>query len=477
MTPTDDPAGPPVRPRTEPLRTFQIPFAVALLAGVLLQPAAPAQVPGGWAVAAAVRAYPSPGGLFLLHPLPLFAPVQVTGLPFELTGVGWPNTGAMSVVRRPWDEVLIVGVMADCGLPAEVHFLRLNGTALGSDTRVTLGASLPCSGLPGGPPARVGQMALIGDGSVLAATGLTVPLPALAATAFAIVSENGAIVPVPVSTAAGPVLACRTVALDAASTTMYFALPTATTLPFAAIHAAAFPFGGLAAPVTSVPGTPDSILVEASGNLLLATSSGLFRVFPPTGAVTPLWTATAVTAVVPDPVTGDLLFLAGVPFPGQIVLVRLAPSGASTIVLSGPAMPPWTYLGMDLSPSIERIGAGSPPGLYAFQSAPNPGGLPFPGNAAFSLTHTAFACSPGFLGVSLGRLSPPLNVGGALIHVDPGTLVILAPYPCGVATNTFPLPIPANPALSGATFFVQTAHVSWTSVGANASDALRVTIL
>jgi hypothetical protein len=159
----------------------------------------------------------------------------------------------------------------------------------------------------------------------------------------------------------------------------------------------------------------------------------------------------------------------------QPLLARADPiGGVSPVMSTVGALPPAT-LGIDLNPSIERFASGSPAGLATFQISPNPGGAPLAGNSGFSMTLYEPTCSPGVFGISAAALAVPLNIG-APVHIDPALLLLLQPFPCTVATITFPLPIPSTPSLAGASFYMQTAH--FLPGGAIAtSDAIRVSIL
>jgi hypothetical protein len=105
---------------------------------------------------------------------------------------------------------------------------------------------------------------------------------------------------------------------------------------------------------------------------------------------------------------------------------------------------------------------------------PNPGGLPLPGNGAFSLTVASSPGSaPGLFAGSLGRASLP--VGGITLLVDPARMVLTGPLPAAPSA-TIPLPIPANPALAGLSLYFQTVHVEGAST-LGASNGVQVTIL
>ncbi|MGH7149425.1 MAG: hypothetical protein ACREIU_01940, partial [Planctomycetota bacterium] len=132
---------------------------------------------------------------------------------------------------------------------------------------------------------------------------------------------------------------------------------------------------------------------------------------------------------------------------------------------------------LDLLPTGVTKYASSTPGC-AGPLAAAVSSLPQVGNAAFSVTCTnGPANAGGTLGVSLAAASPPFLLAGALVAIDPTVLIPVTVASDALGACQAPIPIPANPALSGVQAFLQ---FFWPDPcapgGVSASDALAIQV-
>ena len=108
-------------------------------------------------------------------------------------------------------------------------------------------------------------------------------------------------------------------------------------------------------------------------------------------------------------------------------------------------------------------------------------GLPVVGNTGFSLELTADGpAAPGWVLFSFGsRWSSPMQVPqyNLVVWIDElllaGDMTVI-PVPAGGNTVPVPLPIPANPILSGVKLFAQSFHFFGT--GIDASPGLKLVV-
>lgn len=130
--------------------------------------------------------------------------------------------------------------------------------------------------------------------------------------------------------------------------------------------------------------------------------------------------------------------------------------------------------GIAVCNAIDSYGAPSD-GLsrYWFENFPNPGGQAAIGNLSFSLTLRSDPTVPTLSLLAVSRDRASIQVAGIEVLVDPSTAITFA-LPL-TNTQTFAMPIPANPALQGQLLTAQSIHLESTGAFA-ASAGLAITI-
>jgi len=229
------------------------------------------------------------------------------------------------------------------------------------------------------------------------------------------------------------------------------------------------PAGGTPTLVATLSGPILALAFDSNDTLWAGSGGTLYTIDTTTGVATPVPTPglNSVNGIAEEPETGALVLVpGGPPFDcfrlagGTMTLLSMLPGGFST--------------GVALNPTLWIYGPASPgANVYAWQTAPNPGGLPTVGNATFTMTlRSDPGNAPGWAFLSLDRAQIPIL--GVTVLLDPTTLVPWLPLP---AQNlvTLPLPLPGNPALSGVHVFAQTIHLE--PSGLAASSGVRIGIL
>jgi hypothetical protein len=457
-------------------RTARHLFAVIALLG----PVVAAQVPDGWYVVSSVKnANASEDGrIFFVHPRQpsgVVAPIQVTGLPADLTGAGTSGViqGANSVLYRPGDGALVVGEISTAvGQSVDLHLLTLSGNAVATSARFPLGTS------PGPQTPQVAQSSFLPNGDILVGVSHLVAPGPLAGQHLGIVNPGtGAVAAVPVL---GPPPGFVNAAIaDPTGSQAWFGTFISTTS--SAIYRVPLPGGGSPTFVASLPAGVSNLAFDDNGMLLASCLYGaggptLFLITPATGQVTPIPLVPPLgelNALAMERVTGNYVLVTGGGAPSPGTTYWAAPNGLTNQLTFFPLGWWGAKSGVDVNPDPETYGAGTPgANTYSWSLSPNPGGLPTVGNTSFSLsTRSTPGNAPGWFGLSLGRSSIP--VGGITLLIDLPLLLLLFPIPAGPYTIT--LGIPAVPALSGLSFYGQTIHQEPGALAA--SDGVMVTIL
>lgn len=472
-----------------PLRT-----AGALVLAALLTVPAVAQVPPGTAVVGTSVTTTSNGtsGLFLV---PLtggpVAPVPVTGLPAALTrpsGLG--NGGVATMDLRRADGSIVVGMLTD-GTPAnpvplDVYVLHLNGTAVVATQTIALGNATAT-----GAAAWVAAMP---DGRVLvgAANG---PGPMtngpLAGSMLAIVDPTGpTFTLIPNPTLAPAILGG--LAVDPTGSCAY--LPLTVTSPLAATLYRLDLATGATCAIANFPSQyTGGLSVDDDGTIFLSatdpyTATNCVHRVRPNGC----GPATVTTVQTTMPPGGGAIIASGsaldranqrfllasgfapvsTPPPGELYSVDQ--TGIATVIANTPPGG-WGRIsrqGIVAFNAIDSYGVRTD-GLsqYWFDAFPNPGGQPVPGNLGFSLTVQSTPPLPVLSAVvlSFGRGSLAMAGVQVLVEVTTATSILLVP----AAPLTCPMPIPANPSLSGLVIYAQSFHLE-TNSGLATSAGLAI---
>lgn len=415
----------------------------------------PAQVPAGWAATASFSTSLGTGGIAFIHPSSPGTFQLVTGLPPELITTGATLSGANSIAALADGSVVVSATQT-----STLHRLTFSGNQVVNATQTSFS-----------PSGSVAQLVPLSDGRVLFGAGA-----GSAGVVVGTLNPNGALTIFPTpgipSTIPGSLGTLNAIAVDRAETTAYIGISGSPREIWS------LPLSGGGGPNLILPALGFSIFnmdVEANGNLIVATGGSLRRVNPTTGAVTTLSTpgATAFNAIAVDRLTGD--FVVGTGLQNRR-FYRVSSTGAVTTLVTANTLGLGLPSGVSLRPAIEVVGAGTPgASSYDWLLDPNPGGAPVLGNAAFSLTLSASpACTTGLLFISALPAAAPIPVAGALLYVDPATLIgVPLPLPC-TPTITVGFPLPATPSLAGVPAIVQAGFLEPGSVAA--SSALRVTL-
>jgi len=477
-------------------RALSRPFRRSLPAAgmlVALALAVRAQLPEGWAVTSNFASHDAPSFGWLPHPgdggLSMFHPTQpstrcaITGLAQDLTGTAQPvDMGASAVAVRASDGALVVGEHVPPNGDLDVHVITLVGAAVAGDIKYYLGAAGPAG-------AQVAQLALLPNEDVLVGVSGVVAGPMANRWLGVLDTSTGIVTPVPLTPPAGGLNAMTA---DDAGTTAYFAAITNAVGPGAfASQIWSVPIASGGAP-TLLLSTNDAVLNlayrapgDAGGNPELVVASlgdaglpNLLRLDLVGGGAAPIVTGLTegFNGVDFDPLTGDLLAARDDPYTGTGEVYRVRFDGSSTLLWSSAIDGAFGEpSGLAIRPPATRYGIDTPgASTYGWAIAPNPGGLPLLGNAAFTLTVTQSpGTSPGFVFTSLAPAS--FVAFGVLVLIDLGQQVGSA---VAAPPNTVPLPIPAMASLAGLDLYLQGVFADpLTTPNYAASDGLRLTLI
>ncbi len=430
-------------------------LAPFLLAGGLC-----AQVPNGHFVVSGFQN----GGLFAVDPRTPGPAVPISGLGSELTGSGSPSRGANCVEIRQHDGTLFVGEVGASGDAIDLHVIALQGLAVRSEVKIPVG--VVASGPLGG---GIHQLALLPSGDVAVGVSGLVAQPPLNGSPIGIASlASGAVTPVVL--APPPAGSLNALAADRAGVWLYFASIASLNTTIYRVPLA----GGTPQRLASAGGAAAALAVHDNGLVYFNTAQ-------PSPAITSLDPVTGQTAVVAaapaspnglgvERASGDLVFVLNgfgpqgtavywMPLGGAPTQLALIPTG----VPSGIAVKhtPWTF------------GVGSPAqNAYAWSTAPNPGGLPRLGNAAFALQLDATPSGNAAGAVVVAAAAANLRLGPVTLLLEPSAVLATGIVP---ASGTLPLPVPAYPGWVGVELFCQSFHVD--AGGFAASDGLQLTVL
>ncbi len=444
---------------------------IRLVVGIALLHATPAaQVPDGYCVVSTLESLApaaAPGGLFLVDPRVPGAPIPVTGLGTDLTGLGLGVSGANCVTIRQDDGVLLVGEVAAGGTAIDLHEIVLSGASVVSDTTTFIGTA---RGFIGG---GIQQIAILPDGNALIGVGGLVAGPPMNGALIGIVDRvSGAVTPIPLPPALGAYLNALTV--DRTGTTAYaFLSPSETSASGTVV---AIP---LAAPASATPVAPllgaSALAVDGGGQVLASVafpSPAIESIDPATGIITP------VASVPMNP--NGMALEAATDLPVYVLNTVSSGPGVYWVDAAGTSILLTAGItgagsGIDVRANPRTYGAGTP-GLatYGWQTAPNPGGLPQVGNAAFSITVTSTSGSAA--GVAFASFAPAsFPLLGTTALIDPVGSFFVGAVPPG---GTVPVPIRNDATLIGVTTYFQSFHLdAGAPFGLAASPGLLATIL
>jgi hypothetical protein len=447
-------------------------FAFSLLAG-----AAIAQVPDGYIVFGSFQGTAGQNGIFFAHPRdPQAAWIEVTGLSPALANDPSGRRGASSLFRLR-DGRLVAGERAPTDTSVDVHVLTLNGAHVVHAQLFSVGTSAGQGEVPQAAPLPDGRI-------VVAATGLRPggPLSHFLTAQYQwegigiLDPVGGGIVPVPIANLGSFPGVINGMAVSADGSTAYVGNYISTTS--GDLWAVPLPHGGTAVQVATLPAGASNVAVDLDGTVLVTTLNGppnLYRYDPVALTTTPVPTTTGpLNAIALETVTGNYVLAtanAGVPVRA---LVWMTPGGAEH-VLQSPNLA--TISCLDVNPNPEQYGTGTAgQTTYAWQLAPNPGGLPEAGNAAFSLTLTSAAAVPSqvLVAVSLGKAAT--TIAGVELLVDPTAAISYLDTMVG-SPLVVPFAIPNDVGLRGLALFAQTLHLELVTTALASSPAVELTIL
>ena len=436
-----------------------------------------AQVPNGAAVVSRFQgtaAGAASGGLTIVDLNGTVPPVEITGLPPELTGTatGIAPEGAASVLVDGRTGHVIVGEHALPTWDTDIHVIYLAGSAVVLDEVYNLGNA------PGGG-GWVDQMAWFGDDIVFTVRGAVYTSGPLVGELVGILRPQlgppgtpGTIVTVPVTT--NPSGATNALAVDEKNGIAYIAKFQSQSS--SQIYSVPIPGTGTPVAPVLVASLTTGILnmTYANGELLVGSLGGGYG----------LWRVDlTVSPAVVSAVSGQFTNANGLALDNASGDRIIADTSTAQIYRLNAALMPLALgsvngvaSGVAVRQSIATYGQPTPgANTYDWALVPNPGGEPKVGNLTFDMT---LASSPGtalgVAGLSLGEASPPLPVLGISLLLDPATVVLpftLLP----AATSTIPLPIPPTVGLAGMQIYAQALFLEGS--GWASSRGLRITLL
>jgi hypothetical protein len=459
------------------------PRLLLALVGLCLAPAVTAQVPEGYIIGcSAMDATSEPGGVFWLHPSVPGNPItSVVGLGTDLTGSGSPSslTGASSVAYRVADGALVVGEIGPLGTSIDLHVIRLSGNTVVSDTTYLLGTSSgPGGGTTGG---HVSQIEILPDGRILVGvSNLQSPGP-LAGQLLGIVDPiTGSVTPVPLSTI--PRGALNGMVYDAATSTIYFQMTTAPCINCKTTVFQVSLAGSDETTITTINGIGSSLVLDPSGQLIVAgrdgTSGMLYTLDPATGTKTQIIHPLGdISAHMMDLPGGDLVVATGLASIDPDTIWRMSTDGLITTKYTN-LLPGELGIktGVAINPDPKPYGFATPGvGNYYWDLLDN--GTPFFGNNNFNLQLATDqpALPPGYYAISRGQAS--FLAEGVVLFLDPSPGGLLPPQ-ATPADGRIPLPIPPDPILVGTTLYAQAVFIeSVVPLALASTDGLAITIL
>lgn len=405
------------------------------------------QVPDGYLVVSSASGsaiLQGPGGLFLLDPRTPGAPIPVQGLTAELIGnPNWQFSGAQAVAVRPDDGMIVVGEIANYGVPVNLHHILLAGSTAVLDVRTQVGV-----GSTGGSPGII-DLALLPDGSTLIAVSALFNGPPLHGASLAIVDRQGGVTPVP--TPPFGYDQPLALAVDPSGSTAYLVVapiqPTAVHL-----YAVTLPNGPAQLLGTYSP-TITGLTFDGVGRLIASSDLGLYRIDLGTGALTPLVGLTSFPAgIASELATGGFAIVRN-GFFGAPSGVDHIDSALVTQTLSTGV--PGFLTDVAILANPRSYGSGTPgTATYRWQTMPAPGGLPHAGNSSFGLQVVAQGGPLAFGAVVASFGTGSATLFGVDVLLDQPSAFPLAVLP---ANGLLTLPIPRTAPI-GLTFFVQSFH-------------------
>jgi hypothetical protein len=452
------------------------PFPLLFVSAAVLLGVAtlPAQVPQGHYVFGTFGTA-MPKGVYIAHPRTPGQPTAVTGLAGDLIA-----TGSSCILYRPNDGAVLVGERSQVNSSVDVHVIELMGTAVLRDASFSVGTGGPCCG-------EIPQMGLLPDGRiVVAATDLSAgPLANYKTTSYGIQgvgivdTTTGLVTPIPISNGATIVDVFNGLAVAPDFQSVF--LGTYVSATQGDIWQVPIPGGGTAKLVASVPAGLSNLTFDNDGQLWVGTldaNQGLFRVDLSTGkAIAVKQNIGALNGLANESVTGNLVVVTATGGTPARSLFWMERDGTDHLLaIPGLATPS----GVAVHGNPSRFGSRTATSqVYDWQLAPNPGGLPEPGNANFSLTVTSTGGSVpplvSVFAICLGRMQTPFPLQGADIWVDLNQIIAQG-YLAPAFSQELKLPIPKDPALTGIELFVQTVHQDL-GFALGATPGLRLTVL
>jgi hypothetical protein len=405
---------------------------------------------------------PGLGGLYVVDPRVPGSPQRITGLGPDLTGSFSTGNGAYSVAVRQDDGALYVGEVAGGPAQLELHVITLQGLAVVTDTKISIGNL--SSQFSGG---FIEDIEVLANGDLLIAANVPTQQP-LNGSPLGIVSPRmGTVQPIPLfPVPPGGVLAA---VVDRSETKVYFLMadgfPSVSTVYEVPIS------GGVPQALLQLPQSSviNSLALHKNGKLYL----GMYPIQsfdPETGVLSVVGTPPpSPSSLDIERTTGSLVFplngfgeagraVCRMTLGGETVRVAELPSGLPSDIAI--RHDPWTY-GQD-TPAQNT---------YRWQTEPNPGGLPRIGNAEFGLRMTATPSGNAAGALLAATAAGSTPVAGVELLVG-GQIVLGGSLP---ASGNVPLPLPLATALVGATVYLQSFHLD--SGGLAASNGLRMTVL
>jgi hypothetical protein len=440
-------------------------LAVALL---LACSPSTAQVPDGWYIVSSAQWVGdfqprAPGGLFLVHPRSSAPPIPVQGLGTELTGSGTPFlSGANAVAIRPDDRTLYVGEAGRAPATIELHEITLQGANATTVRKTAVGVPDPLEFYGG-----ISQIAVLANGdAVFSVNGLANGPPLFGWPLGHFDRATDAVRPLTYTRSNGGIVIsphAESLVIDEPRGVVYAVV---TPLFGFSGQLLEIPFTGGDARFLTVLAGATGMARNGAGNIVSAKQYDVIEIDPQSGAWTRIATMpTGITGLSVEAATDRPVFLVDTPLQAEVH--RVTAAGATERVTSGIT---GSATGIAVAHDPATYGTATP-GVSTFhwQVAPNPGGLPFAGNAQFGLRVTA----------SGGDASGLVLFGAAPLSLRLGFELLVQPL--------FSLPLPRSGALAlplapslpvGASVYVQSLHLDPGVVGGIASsEGGRITVL
>lgn len=447
-------------------------------AACLSAAAAVAQVPDGYLVFGTFGSGNGSQGIYFAHPRDTVqTAVPVLGLPSDLNGIGSGSHGVAAIARRSSDGAVLAGERAPSGASVDFWVLKLTGNQVTVAQSYSCGTSTGVGEIPQFgqlPDGRIviaatalaagGQLAHFFNGGGYDWQGLSILNP-----------TSGAFSTIPVANWNAFVGVMNGMAVSHDGQFVYLGEYISTSsgglweIPIT---------GGTMTLVSALPFGASNVTVDLDGTVLVTTLNGppnLFRYDPVSLSTSVVTTTTGpLNAIGIERATGNyLMATANAGLPNRSLAWR-TPAGPDNVLLS-PGL--GTISALDSNPNPESYGAGTPGAAsYAWQLAPNPGGLPEAGNLGFSLTVASNVPSTGFgaIGIGFAKTAPtPLFGVNVLIDTSNAVIVLL-----GFADSlTVPLGLPADPNIVGAQLFGQLVLLEDATNSYVASPGVELTVL